>query len=144
MIIKSRSGNDVFETSRYQDEINGDIEVVVEGFPLMSEGYRNTDITLDNDMLFIGNQIVYEGLTPFNPQSVGGRVPALYVIRTFNGKYWGFECGFDLLEDEVDGALYWVSGNKFKNIGDCFDYLELKYGKFIIMIEEPIKVDVIC
>jgi len=141
MIIKSKSGNDVFETSRYQEERNGGIELVVEGIPLMSEVYRNPDITIDKDMLFIGEHIVYEGGDPFNPQSIGGRIPSLYVIRTFNGKYWEFECGVDLLEDEVDGALYWTNVRAFRNIGDCFDFLELKYGEFRIFIEEPIRID---
>jgi len=131
---------DKFVTTTYRVEYNGEEEFVNEGFHLMSEGYRNNDITLDNNMLYIGEHIVYEGDKPFNPQSVGGRVPALYVIRTFNGKYWEFECGFDLLEDEIDGALYWTKGNRFKNLADCFEYLELKYGKFRIFIEEPMRV----
>lgn len=141
MVIKSRNGNDVFETSRYQEERNEDIEFVIEGIPLMSEGYRNNDITIDNDLLFIGNQIVHEGGEPFNIQSIGGRVPSLYVIRTFNGKYWEFECGFDLLDENVLGNLYWAKGRTFKNIGDCFDFLELNYGEFRIFIEEPIRID---
>lgn len=141
MIIKLKSGNDVFETSRYNEERFDDMEVVSEGFHLMSTEYQNNDVTLDNDMLYIGERIVYEGGDRvFNPKSVEGRIPSLYVIRTFNGRYWEFECGFDLLEDEVDGAMYWTNGNRFKTIEECFDYLELKYVKeFRIMVEEPMR-----
>jgi len=131
MIWKIRNGNDVFETSRYNDEMT-------EGINLMSEEFKSNDVTLDNDMLYIGEQIVYEGGDRiFDPQSVGGRIPSMYVIRTFNGKYWEFECGFDLLEDEVDGALYWTNRQRFKTIDGCFNYLELKYGEFRIFLEEP-------
>jgi hypothetical protein len=140
MAIKTINGNDVFETSRYNEEMYDEMYEVSEGIALMNADYRNNDITLDNDMLYIGEHIVYEGGDRmFNPQSVGGRVPSMYIIRTFNGKYWEFECGFDLLEDEIDGALYWTNGNRFKTIAECFDYLELKYGEFRIFVEEPMR-----
>ncbi len=97
MIIKTKNGNEVFKTSSYQDEMYDEMYEVSEGYHLMSDGYRNNDITLDNDILYIGEHIVYEGGDRmFNPKNVGGRVPSLYVIRTFNGKYWEFECGLDL------------------------------------------------
>jgi hypothetical protein len=140
MIIKTKNGNDVFETSRYNEEMYDEMYEVSEGIALMNADYRNNNITLDNDMLYIGEHIVYAGGDiMFNPQSVGGRIPSMYVIRTFNGKYWEFECGFDLLEDEIDGALYWAHGRRFKTLALCLNFLELKYGEFRIFVEEPMR-----
>lgn len=72
-----------------------------------------------------------------------GLLPVRYVIRTWDGKYWNFEFGFDLLSD----GRVWVGfegGTYFSSISDSFSYIEGRIGSFGIFLEEELMIDRSC
>jgi hypothetical protein len=68
------------------------------------------------------------------------RIPAYYCIRTEQGSderpFLGFECGFDLLQ-----YRFWANGNYFDTIEECFEFLQNKFGDFVITLEESMRID---
>jgi len=112
------------------------------GFLLMPKDYKSKDVVVDSDgNLFIGGKIVYDYLPTCNRLSeFKGRIPAYYCIRTQQGcnerPYLSFECGFDLHLTQ-----FWANGNYFDTIEECFNFLQNKFGDFVITLEESMRID---
>ncbi len=130
------------DASYYEDDEYGESYLVRDtetngyGRSLMPKDYFNDKVVVDGCKLTIGNKTVvdYENQCIKVPE-LTGKIPALYVIRTWNGKYMEFECGFDLLND----GRFWAKENYFYTIEDCFSWLQNKFGDFHIFLEEPMR-----
>jgi len=104
-----------------------------------NEKFPDVEITKEGK-LFIGNKEVEdyeeyrEKLHPYIH-----KLPTRYVIRLWNGSYYGFEGGFDL--SKKDDYLFWYCGNRFKTIKDAFKHISdtLKTEDWIISLEEPMQ-----
>jgi hypothetical protein len=112
------------------------------GFLLMEKDYKSKDVVVDSDgNLFIGGKIVYDYIDVCKRHSdMKGRIPAYYCIRTEQGSderpFLGFECGFDLLQ-----YRFWANGNYYDTIEECFEFLQNKFGDFVITLEESMRMD---
>ncbi len=100
-----------------------------------NEKFPDVEITKEGK-LFIGNKEV-EGYLEY--KEINGKLPTRYIIRLWNGSYYGFEGGFDL--SKKDDYLFWYSGARFKTIKDAFKHIndELKTEDWIISLEEPMQ-----
>ena len=151
MLVKSKNGSDYILSyvdkniqSYWVDNEYGEshIEEFVEhqklGYSVMSTDYTNPNVIVSNSSLKIGGKPIldYEDVCKRH-ESMLGKIPKLYVVRTLNDNFMGFQCGFDLLND----GRFWANGNYFDTIQECFIFLQEKYGDFYLFLEEEMRFD---
>lgn len=125
-----------FEDEDYESHIEDFDEIERDGYLLMPKNYSNSKVVVDGNKLSIGGKSVEDYSDECSKISeLEGKIPALYVIRTWNGDFMSFECGFDLHDD----GRFWANGNYFDEIEECFVWLQNKFGDFSIFLEEPMR-----
>ena len=108
------------------------------GIRLMPEDYSNDEVVVAENRLFIGGYEVKgygDWVNSFS--SLSNQIPRYFVIRKYNGEYYEFEGGFDLLEN--GGAWQGITRTEYPTISDALQFVRERVGDdFTIFLEEPL------
>jgi hypothetical protein len=108
------------------------------GIRLMPEDYSNDEVVVSENRLFIGGYEVKDYGDWVNSfSSLSNQIPRYFVIRKYNGEYYEFEGGFDLLEN--GGAWQGITRTEYPTISDALKFVRERVGDdFTIFLEEPL------
>ena len=121
-------------------EIDGWEDISYKGIQLMPEGYSNDEVIVSENRLFIGGYEVKDYGDWVNSfSSLSNQIPRYFVIRKYNGRYYEFEGGFDLLDDGT--AWQGITRKKHDSISDALQFVRERVGdNFTIFLEEPLRI----
>jgi hypothetical protein len=110
------------------------------GIHLMPEGYSNDEVVVSENRLFInGYEVKDYGDWVNSFSSLSNQIPRYFVIRKYNGEYYEFEGGFDLLEN--GGAWQGITRTEYPTISDALQFVRERVGDdFTIFLEEPLRI----
>jgi hypothetical protein len=120
-------------------EMDGWEETCYLAFQLMPECYCNDDVVVTENRLFIGGYEVKDYGDWVNSfSSLSNQIPRYFVIRKYNGEYYEFEGGFDLLNDGT--AWQGITRKQHNSISDALQFVRERVGDdFTIFLEEPLR-----
>jgi hypothetical protein len=120
-------------------EMDGWEETCYLAFQLMPECYCNDDVVVTENRLFIGGYEVKDYGDWVNSfSSLSNQIPRYFVIRKYNGEYYEFEAGFDLLNDGT--AWQGITRKQHNSISDALQFVRERVGDdFTIFLEEPLR-----
>jgi hypothetical protein len=120
-------------------EMDGWEETCYLAFQLMPEGYSNDEVVVSENRLFIGGYEVKDyGYWVNTFSSLSNQIPRYFVIRKYNGEYYEFEGGFDLLNDGT--AWQGITRKQHNSISDALQFVRERVGDdFTIFLEEPLR-----
>ena len=110
------------------------------GIRLMPEDYSNDEVVVSENRLFIdGYEVKDYGDWVNSFSSLSNQIPRYFVIRKYNGEYYEFEGGFDLLEN--GGAWQGITRTEYPTISDALQFVRERVGDdFTIFLEEPLRI----
>ena len=129
-------------TDKYRhpfEDIDGWEVICHLAFQLMPEGYSNDEVVVSENRLFIGGYEVKDyGYWVNSFSSLSNQIPRYFVIRKYNGEYYEFEGGFDLLNDGT--AWQGITRKQHNSISDALQFVRERVGDdFTIFLEEPLR-----
>jgi len=141
-VCTTETGARYIVTDKYRhpfEEIDGWEVICHLAFQLMPEGYSNDEVVVSENRLFIGGYEVKDyGYWVNSFSSLSNQIPRYFVIRKYNGEYYEFEGGFDLLNDGT--AWQGITRKQHNSISDALQFVRERVGDdFTIFLEEPLR-----
>jgi len=108
-----------------------------DGIQLMPEGYSSDEVVVSENRLFLnGYEVMNYGTDVERWSSLSNQIPRYYVIRKYDGDYYRFEGGFDLLDD--GRAWEGIKRTEYPTIADALLFVRERVGDdFTLWLEEP-------
>lgn len=131
------TSKDVYPT---MNEMDGWEDIAYKGIQLMPEGYSDDYVVVDENRLFFNGYEV-RGYASYVERwgALCNQIPRYYVIRKYNGEYYEFECGLDLLND--GRAWEGLTRSEHDTIAGALRFIREKVGdNFSIWLEEPMQI----
>ena len=120
-------------------EIDGWEDISYKGIQLMPESYSSDEVVVSENRLFLDGYEVMDYSTDVERwSSLSNQIPRHFVIRKYNGEYYEFEGGFDLLNDGT--AWQGITRKQHNSISDALQFVRERVGDdFSIWLEEPMQ-----
>lgn len=140
-VCTTEKGTRYIATSQRVDVRYGGWEAIEDyGIKLMPEDYSSDEVVVSENRLFLGGYEVMDYPTDTERwSSLSNQIPRYYVIRKYNGDYYRFEGGFDLLDD--GRAWEGITRTEYPTIAGALQFVREKVGDdFTIWLEEPMQI----